>query len=83
MQGVRDIGRHDEHLSLCDCLRLSTEGYFGIAVQDIYHGVKRCGVFTQALILIKGKEGDTAAILIYAGFYSPLHLQRRRQTVPN
>jgi hypothetical protein len=63
-QGVRHVGRHDQHFSCIDGGGLALDRDFRLSIQDVNDGIESSGVFAQALIRIEGKQGDVADVFL-------------------
>ncbi len=55
LQGMGNIGRHDQHLPGFHGGELATDGDFRLSIQNSDHGVKGCFVLTETLTCIKSK----------------------------
>lgn len=61
---MRDVGRHDYHLAFSYSMRLSTNCYSGLSIQNVDNCVKRGCVFAQSLPLVKSEKSDCSRILV-------------------
>ncbi len=64
MQGMGNVGRHDQHFPGFDNGGVSTDGDFRQPIQDGDHGVKGCLVLTETLPGIKRKQCDGTGVFL-------------------
>ena len=60
LEGVGLAGGHQDHLPALDAMGLAGNDDLGVAFDHLYQGVKRRGVFAQALPFVEGEQGNVA-----------------------
>lgn len=64
---MRYVCRHYDDLARRYVYGFVSDGYLSGAIDDLYNGVIRCGVFTESLARIEGKQGYRAGGFIDYG----------------
>ena len=64
MKSVRNIGRHADNLAAADAHLGTADGQLQAAVDHLDQCIEWCGVFRQALALVKCKQGYIAHIFM-------------------